>query len=280
MYIAPERLLGQDASPASDLWAMGALLYFAAEGVGAYDRPITAAVIQAIVNERAELRTVPPGPLADLITGLLDADPETRLTAEEARELIDEIPTAGTRVIRRPPPRNRGRRGVAVAAAGVVLGAAVVAVLAVAGVFASGKGTPASNTAIPGNIEVSGNSLTYGPGGDLDYPFDDVGCFLRGDKPQDVSSRDCAAAHSLEVFATVELDARYDKYPANDRGGMATTTSKECRPALARVTTKQVMIFLVAVPTKKAWDGGEHRGLCVVRPTGTGSHTQGSAVGN
>jgi hypothetical protein len=155
-----------------------------------------------------------------------------------------------------------------------------VAVLAVAGVFASGKGTPASNTAIPGNIEVSGNSLTYGPGGDLDYPFDDVGCFLRGDKPQDVSSRDCAAAHSLEVFATVELDARYDKYPANDRGGMATTTSKECRPALARVTTKQVMIFLVAVPTKKAWDGGEHRGLCVVRPTGTGSHTQGSAVGN
>jgi serine/threonine protein kinase len=92
-YISPERLLGKDASPASDLWALGATLFFAVEGYGAYDRQTTAASIQAIMNERAQLRVVPHGPLADLIMGLLNPDPDVRLNAGQAHYLIDQART-------------------------------------------------------------------------------------------------------------------------------------------------------------------------------------------
>jgi serine/threonine protein kinase len=92
-YISPERLLGKDASPASDLWALGATLFFAVEGYGAYDRQTTAASIQAIMNERAQLRVVPHGPLADLIMGLLSPDPDVRLNAGQAHYLIDQART-------------------------------------------------------------------------------------------------------------------------------------------------------------------------------------------
>jgi len=35
-YTAPERLTGQDATPAADLWSLGATLYAAVEGHGPY----------------------------------------------------------------------------------------------------------------------------------------------------------------------------------------------------------------------------------------------------
>ncbi|MBP2323964.1 serine/threonine protein kinase [Kibdelosporangium banguiense] len=88
-YISPERLLGQDAVPASDLWSLGATLFFAAEGFGAYERQNTAATIQAVMNERPHVRKV-QGPLADLIMGLLDSNPMTRVDAARARYLIDQ----------------------------------------------------------------------------------------------------------------------------------------------------------------------------------------------
>jgi eukaryotic-like serine/threonine-protein kinase len=88
-YISPERLLGQDATPASDLWSLGATLFFAAEGFGAYDRQNTAATIQAVMNERPRVRRV-QGALADLINGLLDGNPNIRVNAGHARLLIDQ----------------------------------------------------------------------------------------------------------------------------------------------------------------------------------------------
>jgi eukaryotic-like serine/threonine-protein kinase len=145
-YISPERLLGQDASPASDLWALGATLFYAVEGYGAYDRPTTPAVIQAIMNERAQVRLA-QGPVADLVMGLIDPNPQTRLTAVQARHLAEQgrEPTGeqtvkATRPTSMAPPADKpaksgSRRGLAIAGAAVA-----VAVLVTAGILLLGSG--------------------------------------------------------------------------------------------------------------------------------------------
>jgi eukaryotic-like serine/threonine-protein kinase len=153
-YISPERLLGRDASPASDLWALGATLFFAVEGYGAYERPTTPASIQAIMNERAQVRLA-HGPLADVIMGLLEPAPERRLDATRTRQMIEQARalagstgeqlTIKNTVQQLAPPTGKSKRGIAIAAA-----AAVVVILAVVLVFttnlfgAKDQGTPAA----------------------------------------------------------------------------------------------------------------------------------------
>jgi len=87
-YMSPERLSGSPASPAWDLWALGATLFFATQGHGPFDRDTTSATLLAVMTERPRPR-LPHGPLAELIVGLLDPDPHTRLPAPAARRLIE-----------------------------------------------------------------------------------------------------------------------------------------------------------------------------------------------
>ncbi|HEY9521658.1 MAG TPA: serine/threonine-protein kinase, partial [Thermopolyspora sp.] len=47
-YIAPERVLGAKASPAGDLWSLGATLYTAVEGRGLHGRRTAAAALAAL----------------------------------------------------------------------------------------------------------------------------------------------------------------------------------------------------------------------------------------
>ncbi|PWK85000.1 serine/threonine protein kinase [Lentzea atacamensis] len=86
-YMSPERLAGGPAMPAWDLWALGATLYYAVEGKGAFDRPTTSATILAVMNERPQPRV--SGPLGELITGLLEPDPQRRLGVAQAHRLIE-----------------------------------------------------------------------------------------------------------------------------------------------------------------------------------------------
>ncbi|WP_231114696.1 serine/threonine-protein kinase [Lentzea aerocolonigenes] len=86
-YMSPERLAGGEAMPAWDLWALGATLFYATEGRGAFDRPTTSATILAVMNERPVPRVT--GPLGELITGLLEPDPNRRLSAAAAHRLIE-----------------------------------------------------------------------------------------------------------------------------------------------------------------------------------------------
>ncbi|WP_405872940.1 serine/threonine protein kinase [Streptomyces zaomyceticus] len=86
-YTAPERMRGEDAGPAADLWSLGALLCAAATGVSPFRRDSIGAVLHAVVY--GEIR--PPerlGPLLPVVRGLLDRDPERRLDAERARRLL------------------------------------------------------------------------------------------------------------------------------------------------------------------------------------------------
>jgi hypothetical protein len=115
-YTSPERLNGNEATPASDLFAVGATLFYAVEGISPFRRNDTNSTITAIMRH-----DLPPmqraGVLTDLITRLLEFDPAKRPSVAEARQLVADarqgitIPRPAkpvTRLFQRPvwsPPR-------------------------------------------------------------------------------------------------------------------------------------------------------------------------------
>ena len=90
-FTAPERIRGGAATPASDLWSLGATIYAACEGRGPYeDRGGAITTMSAIINEDA-----PVAPSADrlgpIIASLLRRDPARRPTASTATMMIAEV---------------------------------------------------------------------------------------------------------------------------------------------------------------------------------------------
>ncbi|MFI9597472.1 serine/threonine-protein kinase [Nonomuraea sp. NPDC052265] len=88
-YMAPERLRGTDGLPASDLFSLGVTLYQAVEGASPFRRDTHPAALTAVLLEEPP----PPrraGRLAPLITRLLDKQPHTRPTVEEALAMLGE----------------------------------------------------------------------------------------------------------------------------------------------------------------------------------------------
>ncbi|WP_275412167.1 serine/threonine-protein kinase [Sphaerisporangium rufum] len=89
-FMAPERLQGADDRPESDLWSLGATLYAAVEGRSPYARERQTAVLAAVLlYEPHPMRNA--GPLAPVITGLLEKDPDRRLPADRAAALLRPI---------------------------------------------------------------------------------------------------------------------------------------------------------------------------------------------
>jgi serine/threonine protein kinase len=87
-FTAPERIRGGSATPASDLWSLGATIYAAVEGQGPYEErggPIT--TMTAIINEDAPYarrgRT-----LAQVIDALLRRNPAARPSASVAARMF------------------------------------------------------------------------------------------------------------------------------------------------------------------------------------------------
>ncbi|WP_399887685.1 serine/threonine-protein kinase [Streptomyces sp. BBFR51] len=111
-YIAPERVLGQRPGPASDLWSLGVVLYAATEGVSPFRRSNTPATLQSVLNATPAPPASAQGPLAEVITGLLDKDPARRPDAARVRSLLDAAanPPAPppTQVVRVDGPQGAG----------------------------------------------------------------------------------------------------------------------------------------------------------------------------
>ncbi|MEV5884061.1 serine/threonine-protein kinase [Streptomyces sp. NPDC052020] len=145
-YTAPERMSGTRTGPESDLWSLGALLCAVLSGASPFHRDSLGGILHAVVSE--EIR--PPaqaGPLLPVIRGLLERDPDRRLDAARAEEMLRAyletgrtFPPAGT-----ADPRRSTRT--------VLLAALLVAATAGAGISAAalitdrdggGDGTPAS----------------------------------------------------------------------------------------------------------------------------------------
>ncbi|TYB62683.1 protein kinase [Nonomuraea sp. PA05] len=86
-YTAPERARGEYTGPESDLWSLGATLYFAVEGRPAYERSTIAETLAALLTENADPPTQ-AGQLRPVLNGLLNKDYRQRLSAAKAETLL------------------------------------------------------------------------------------------------------------------------------------------------------------------------------------------------
>ncbi len=113
-YFAPELATGDDPTPASDVWALGATIYAAVEGdppYGTQGNPLQ--LLSRIVQEPVP-RPTHAGPLLPILGEMLSKDPRSRPTMHEAAEQLAAPPTATrlvetpdrTRVAPIPPPAS------------------------------------------------------------------------------------------------------------------------------------------------------------------------------
>jgi hypothetical protein len=134
-YMAPEQVEAEAVSPATDLWALGATLWFAVEGeppFGGGEFQTMSAIVSGEPRRSHRL-----GPMAPVLARLLVKDPAGRSTPAQLRPLLRQV-AAG-----RGRPAGQGQRGSADA------GGAVPAGTGTATAGAGDRGTVASGDTPP-----------------------------------------------------------------------------------------------------------------------------------
>jgi eukaryotic-like serine/threonine-protein kinase len=251
-YLAPERLDGEAAPPASDLWSLGATLFYALTGSGPFARETTAATIAAVLNaEVPAVRT--RGPLGAVIAGLLQRRPEVRLTAVQAQALLSGEPATPPtgQIMTRTLTSNPQAAGPRVRRWPALLG---VLALGLAVGLGAGLLWP-RGTAGP-------VAYTYGDGGEI--PVWELSKSYCG-QGQVVANRQfpsgsyvaCDKAHDFEVFDSGDvLDTTHDfAYPGRD--ALAAVATSSCRlvfdSSLITGDDKATLKVTVLVPSQTAF---------------------------
>jgi serine/threonine-protein kinase len=184
-YVAPEVVRGEEPTPASDRYSVGATLFHCLSGDVVFPRGSDAAVLFATATEAPprihERRDELPAELDRVMEAVLAKQPESR--PESARSIVGEVREAlGSRIgglgpprppepalapapalpPASPPARGRGLAGtvawVGVLAAGLVLGAAVV-MLADGDEGSAGEPDEVTVAPVPPGAEVLGSDL-------------------------------------------------------------------------------------------------------------------------
>jgi len=104
-YLAPERINGQAATAAADLWGLGVTLYAMVTGRPPFHGEDTQATLAAVLTSQPK----PPahaGQLWPVIKGLLVKDADQRLTADQAARLL----ASAAQLPDTPQPARRRRR--------------------------------------------------------------------------------------------------------------------------------------------------------------------------
>jgi hypothetical protein len=173
-YVAPERAADGASTIETDLWSLGATLYFAVEGRPPYDRADLAEQLAALASEPPD----PPlraGPLAPVLDGLLERAPDRRLSAAQARTRLESAAAAPVPGARRvgAVSLTRARRAAARTSriAAVLILATILGVVGAVGVAAA--------RSIPIAVFVTGGAPVLPPGCDATdngaAPVADVG---------------------------------------------------------------------------------------------------------
>ncbi|MER7415844.1 serine/threonine-protein kinase [Micromonospora peucetia] len=149
-YVPPERLTGRGAEPASDLWSLGATLYFAVEGRSAYDTDDPAELIAAVLSrdpEPAERAGVLNPTLLGLMARRPDERPSVEVAAERLREVAAGVPADERATVPLTPLTARLSESLLVGKSGPrarrgsparIAGLSVIAVVLSAGLLATG----------------------------------------------------------------------------------------------------------------------------------------------
>ncbi|GGU83740.1 hypothetical protein GCM10010260_15620 [Streptomyces filipinensis] len=104
-YTAPERMSGLRTGPESDLWSVGALLCTVLSGESPFRRDSLGGILHAVVA--ADIR--PPAeaePLLPVVRGLLERDPDRRLGAAPAEQMLRTFLETGRTPQAPGPPGN------------------------------------------------------------------------------------------------------------------------------------------------------------------------------
>ncbi len=108
-YMSPEQAQGAEVGPPTDLWSLGALLYFAIEGEAPFDAGSALATASAVVHgEPRPVQCV--GPLTELIARLLTRARKAAPTRSRSGRACPGWRVAGAPAGARPACRGSGRR--------------------------------------------------------------------------------------------------------------------------------------------------------------------------
>ncbi|MGW6934834.1 protein kinase domain-containing protein [Lentzea sp. NPDC054927] len=278
-YMSPERIHGHEAGPASDLWALGATLCYAVEGWSPFERSSTASTLHAIMSETPRL-TRATGVLGAVITGLLIADPNARLSGPQARAMLASIgnqPTPPTGIApvqtqqyqqapAADPAKKKRNRILA------LVGAVVIAAAAFTGGIYAHKAFTS-----PGASSGS-SALTYGEGGEVPvFGLSENVCgngAVAPTKQLDSDAREeCDKPHDFEVFDVAETLPLQSNMPDAAYPGVESLTSlgvARCELTLNSPWIKDggTLKLTTLIPTESAWkkdknDNAQRRIYCV-----------------
>jgi predicted ATPase len=109
LYMSPEQARAEPVGPASDIFALGLVLYELATGQHPFLADTPFSILHAIATQpavpAARLNPEVPAALDDLIVQMLAKDPRLRPTAAEVDVVLTELTETWTRQSERPTPR-------------------------------------------------------------------------------------------------------------------------------------------------------------------------------
>jgi serine/threonine protein kinase len=101
-YFAPELARGSDATPASDVWGLGATLFAAVEGHSPYPSQSNPLALMALIAHEAPPEPQAAGPLRRPISRMMDTDPAARPTMAECAAELHGTSSGPTTTAARP----------------------------------------------------------------------------------------------------------------------------------------------------------------------------------